>query len=85
MPPYKPRGRGGGGGGGASRGSFRGRGGGGRGGARGGKGDKVVLTTEAEGTRDGDRLEDAKVRTVPSGVHGTRDARRTELTLVLCA
>lgn len=64
-PPNKlagGRGRGGGGGGGG-RGSFRGRGrGGGRGGSYGGgKAPGATIATEADGTRDADKLEDGKV------------------------
>lgn len=55
------RGRGGGGGG---RGSWRGRGGGRGGGSsssRGGMKAAPVLATEQEGTREGEKAEDAKV------------------------
>ncbi|KAL8292541.1 hypothetical protein RQP46_001153 [Phenoliferia psychrophenolica] len=65
MAPFRGRGRGGGGGGGGSRGSWRGRG---RGGGAGGSGNwrggsktaPTVIATEAEGSRDADRLEDGK-------------------------
>lgn len=68
-PPNKFQSRGGGsgsggGGGGRGRGSFRGRGRGGGGNSRGGYGSKPAaasIATEAEGTRDADRLEDGKV------------------------
>lgn len=68
-PPNKFQSRGGGGGSGGGggnrgRGSFRGRGRGGGSNTRGGYGSKPAgtsISTEAEGTRDADRLEDGKV------------------------
>lgn len=77
------RGRGGGGGGG-SRGSFRGRGrgrgGGSSGNWRGGsKTAPTVIATEAEGSRDADRLEDGKVRDASRRAPGARRLTRLDL------